>query len=480
MQQIKGAQYCKKCNQLYPDFFPCCPRCGTEPRKKKNVLGIIIKVVLIILVVASIASYMAASAFFKKQQESYKQGKELMRQGEYAQAQEAFRAAGSHEDARELLERAVKAEHYQKGEEAFAAKDYRLALEEFTAAGDYEDAPSQIILCERGIHFQLGQEAFNNGDADTAIAEFTAAAGWEGADQKLAMARRMKSYQEGQTLEASGRLKEAAVKYREAENYPGAEEALQGCVYQLGLEAMADGRYREAADCFAEAGTHADARKLRGECSVYLGKEHLAQGEYADALKRFETAKGYADDLEPQLENYILLCKAETSFASGDLNKGVEYFEQLPQSFKPGEFDIAARRSAMARIKSFAKLDGHFYSTNYVIQITGGGYIHSYRKGSADDQDVTIDCTLNPDGSLNIKGEAFFYYFNDLPVYGFGFKSSHRVSFEIENVQWVPSVHVIDEHTKIYFSNGVAKIVYSNSVDGKYPTSSTVTYNEKK
>lgn len=477
---LYDAVYCKKCKLRYPSIFPMCPQCGRPAKKQKNPAQSAIRIVGIIAVIAAVSVLLFLVYNQSRRVEHYQLGKKLMAEGKYVEAQTAFGIAGDHEDAAQLLEEAKKGEHYQLGDAAYNRGDLETAIEEFTAAEDFNGAAFMVEYCQKGLHYEAGEAAYAAGDMDTAIAEFDAADDWPGADGKLKLSRQRKAYDEGVALMDRGDYTGALTKLQEAGNFTGTPERIAECYFALGKEAHGKGDYTGALEYLNKAGGSSDARQLKGECSLYVGKDQLAQGNYPKALEYLEAAKGTAEHLEPQLDNYILLCRAETAFATGNLNKGVEYFEKLPQDFKPAEFNVASRRSALSRIKNFAKLEGHFYSTQYTIQIIGEGYIYSYREGSADDQDITIDCSLNPDGSLNITGKAYFNYYASLPVYGYGFKSSHRVSFEINNVQWVPSVHVIDEHTKIYFSNGIAKIVYSNSVEGKYPTSSTVTYNEKK
>lgn len=480
MASFEDLLYCKKCNMHYPDVYFKCPQCGTQLKKKKSAASKAITAVGIVLVAAAVVLLLFLVYNQTKRAEHYQLGKNLMAEGKYVEAQTAFGIAGDHEDAAQLLEEAKKGEHYQLGQTAFDKHDYETAVEEFTAAENFEGAAFMLGECHKALHFIAGEEAYAAGDMDKAIEEFSAADDWPGATGKLTLAKQRKSFNEGVALMDRGDYAAAIGKLEEADNFTGAKENIQKCYYQLGKAQAEAGNYEEALKLLAQAGGNNDVRQLQGECSLYVGKDMLAQGNYAKALEYMQKAKGTADHLEPQLENYLLLCKAEAAFSTGELTEGVELYGQIPQTFKPAEFDIAARRNAMYRISSFAKLEGEFTSTNYNVQIIGEGYIHSYRKGSIDDQSITIKCTLNPDGTLNIEGSAFFYVFRSLPFMGYGTKASERVEFKIENIQWVPGTYAIDEHTMLYFNNGTPKITYNNSVEGKYPTSSTVTYNVRK
>lgn len=482
MQQINGAHYCKKCKQYFPDFFPSCPRCGSKPGKQKSPTAKIITAVGIVLVVAALALLIFLVYQQANRAEHYRLGKDLMEQGKYVEAQTAFGIAGKHEDAAQLLEEAKKGEHYQLGQAAFDKGDYETAIAEFTAAEGFSDSAFQIMQCEKAIHFQNGEAAYAAGDMDTAIAEFTAADDWPGVHEKLKLAQQRKSYNEAVALMDRGDYSAAIKKLEEAGNFTGTKERMAECYYELAKDQADAGNYAKALEYLDKAGSGDQVRKLMGECSLYMGKDLITQGKYAEALTNLEKAKSTVPQLEPELDNYILLCKAEKEFVSGSLAKGLEYYGQIPQTFKPAEFNITARRGVLTRVKNFAQLEGEYYSDKYDIKVSkvSGGYIYTnyYPEGKLKDQYLKIDCVVNADGTVTVQGSVMYYYFTEYVGYSLFYSDKTKtLNFKLENMTWVPSSHRFDSSTVLYLS-GNPRIQYQAYTNGSN-ASSNVTYTKK-
>jgi len=479
MQQTFKEVRCGRCGHLYPDVFPMCPRCGGKPKKKSSGILILVLVLAAVLVLGTLGFF--AYRHYNKTYH-YDLGRELMAKGSFAEAQVAFGIADDYSDARQLLEEAERAEHHLLGVDAFERGELEAAIAEFTQAEGYADSNEMIARCEQGLHFRSGEEAYAAGDADTAIEEFTAAGDWPDAAARLTLARQMKSYQEGLELQARGDLQGALVKFSAAGSYTGTAERITECRYGLGVKAMEAGNYQQALDYFNSTGGYQDTQQRRGECMLYAARDYLTQGNYSEALDCYQQAKGHADALEPQLDNYILLCQARVCFSSGALTKGIAYFEQLPTSFNPPESDVATLRNSLGKIKNFANLEGTWTSATYDVKVSqvSGGWIYTnyYPEGSLKDQVMTIRCTLNGDGTVNLSVSAKFYYFTGYSYYTY-FSQDHSktVSFTLENLSWIPSSHKVDTDTIVYLSGAAPRLFYQKYVDGATATSN-VTYDQ--
>ena len=473
---------CSKCGRKYPEYFSACPYCGQSAQtKKKGSPAKVIAIVLVIVLVLGAAGFGIWKAVdYTTRKGHYDQGAALMAEGRFVEAIEEFRSSEGFEDADAQIATATLAEYHRQGIEAYDSGDYAAAIELFTAASGYQDADARKVEAEQGLHYVNGKTAYEAQDADTAIEELTLAGDHPGAESLLKNARDLKTYQTALALMDSGDYAEALTALKTVSGWTGAKEHMQECSYRLGVAAMELGNYEEASSNFADAGAYADAVKLNAHCQVCRGKELLADGKLSAALTCFQAAEGQAEDLEPDLPNYILLCQAETAFAEGRLTEGLEYFDKIPQSFKPAEFNIAARRSIKSRIQGFAKLEGTWTSTKYDVKIStvSGGWIYTkyYPEGTLKDQTMTIKCTMNADGSFDMVVNAVFHRFTGFPWANFGFSGNRTVTFTLENLTYAPTSYKVDSETNITFY-GTPKLLYQAYIDGDTATSN-VTYDQ--
>lgn len=482
MASIYDAVYCKRCKQQYPSVFRTCPQCGGQMKKKKSAGAKAVTAVGIVLAIAAMALLIFLVYSRANRAEHYRLGKELMDQGKYVEAQTAFGIAGDHEDAAQLLEEAKRGEHYQLGMAAFDSGDYETAIEEFTAAEGFSDSAFRIVQCHKGLYFQAGEAAYAAGDMDAAIENFTAADDWPGAIEKLKLAQQQKSFNEAEALMDQGNYAEALKKLGEAGSITGVKDREMECYYQLGKAQADEGNYAKALEYLENAGGDNKVRSLQGECSLYTAKDLLAQSKFDEALEAFRLAEKYAPDLEPELDNYILLCQAENEFARGTITKGLEYYGQIPQTFKPAEFNITARRGVLSRLKNFAQLEGNYTSSTYDIKVSkvSGGYIYSnyYPEGKLTDQYLNINCIVNADGTVNIVGHVKFYYFTEYVYYSYFYQDKTKtLTFTLDNLTYAPGSHRFDSSTILYLT-GNPRIQYQAYTDGSN-ASSNVTYTKK-
>ena len=473
---------CSKCGRKYPEYFSACPYCGQSAQTKKK--GSPAKVIAIVLVIALL---LGAAGFgiwkavdYATRREHFERGNALMTEGQFVEAIEAFEAAGDLEDAADRIAVATLAEYHRQGIEAFDKGDYAAAIDLFAAASGYSDADARKAEAEKGLHYVNGQAAFDAEDAETAIEELTLAGDFPGAAELLKEANDLQTYQTALRLMDAGDYAEALAALNTVSGWPGANAKIKVCNYHLGKAAMDAGDYSKAMTFFSSAGDHSDAKTLWAQCSIFRGKELLAEGQFSKALNCFANASAQGRSLDPDHDNYVLLCQAEVCFAEGRLTEGLSYFDQIPQSFKPEGFDIAARRSMRNRIQGFAKLEGTWTSTKYDVKISSvdGGWIYTkyYPEGTLKNQTLTIDCTLNADGTFDMRVHAVFHRFTGFPWGNFGYSSDRTVDFTLESLSWPPTTHKIDSETKITFS-AAPNLLYQAYIDGDTATSN-VTYDQ--
>ena len=77
-------------------------------------------------------------------------------------------------------------------------------------------------------------------------------------------------------------------------------------------------------------------------------------------------------------------------------------------------------------------------------------------------QELELSCTMNSNGSFDIKGEVTFYKCDDyssLSEYCRAKKTSE--TFTISNITAIPSSYQIDSYTTLNYSGGIFKVKYS-------------------
>ena len=475
---------CSKCGRKFPEYFSACPYCGQSAQTKKKGSPVkVIAIVLVIVLVLGAAGFGIWKAVdYATRREHFERGNVLMTEGRFVEAIEAFEAAGDFEDAADKIAVATLAEYHRQGIEAFDKGDYAAAIDLFTAAAGYSDADARKLEAQKGLHYVTGQAAFDAEDAETAIEELTLAEDFPGAAELLKDAKDLQTYQTALGLMDAGDYAGALTTLKSVSGWPGAAGNMKVCSYHLGKAAMDAGDYSKAMTCFSDAGDHSDAKTLWAQCSIFRGKELLAEGQYSKALNCFSNASAQGSALEPDLDNYLLLCQAEVAFAEGRLTEGLGYFDKIPQTFKPAEFNIAARRTMRSRIQNFAKLEGTWTSTKYDVKVStvSGGWIYTkyYPEGTLKNQTMTIKCTMNANGTFNVDVTAVFHRFTGFPWANFGFSGDRTVTFTLKDQTYAPTTYKVDKETNITFY-GTPKLQYQAYIDGDTATSN-VTYDQHK
>lgn len=375
------------------------------------------------------------------------------------------------------------ADHYTAAQEFENQGQYQQAHQEYLLAGDYEDAPQRAEEARKAEHYRLGEEAVKARDFDKAIEEFTAAEDYSDASARITETKKMKAYHEGIGLMEKGDYAGAIQKLREADGYSDSAAQIGQCHYALGLAAMEQQDYLTALGYFEDAPDVADAWQYREQCAALYAKDKLTQKDYGEAVTYFQLAR----DCNPEngdYEAYILLCQAEQSFAEGKLSEGMDYFDQIPTTFNPQEFSVPTRRNDLRRLATFRAIEGTWkagkYNINAVQSKNGWVTTYYYPEGKLTGQTAEVSCKLNADGTVTVSGSAKFYYFNTFPSSTMYTDKTMTVTWEIENLNYLPSTYSIDEHTKLYFTGGHVRIVYQNAIDsGTATTTSDLTYNEE-
>ncbi len=324
----------------------------------------------------------------------YSTGEELYQQEEYAQAVDAYLAAGDYQDAAQKAEDAQKMADkkagYQAGETALAAANYEDAIKGFTAAGSFKDAADKLLEA----NYAAGVAAMGSGDFVKAAAYLDAAKGYSDSVDKL--------FQCGNDLLQSGN-------YGEAERIFAGLNNAGYVAYAQGMQTLQDGDYITAATHFANAGVEDSAERMK-EANYKQAARLLAENNFADAKSLYSAAGDYQD--AATMVYACDLLDAETYWNKGYLNTAKEKYEKLPEGFAYNGVSVDSRLADLKKFSKFVALCGKWQAKGECkirtrqTHISTGLWDEWTSTYSSPAHYITITCVINGDGTVTMKGKA--------------------------------------------------------------------------
>ncbi len=314
----------------------------------------------------------------------YADGEKAFTAGDFDKAAEHFKLAEEYSDAAQRAEESLHAFDYTQGQVLFAAEDYAAAAEKFTAAKDYSDASEMVHEC----HYLLAQAHMKAGKYADAISEFETAGEYKDAVSKAGEAH----YKQAESMLKAGRPKDAAKEFQAAGSYSDASSRIM----KLGKSLISEKKYKEAVDVL-QLSSSKDAPRYISYVNglVAYGKkdyktamtEFTAAGKLEDAPAKLKAATyqqgikllgskkfGDARKLFKKISGYkkskhlINVCTAEIALSNGRFNAALKAYEAVPKSLKVTGFNAAKRRALVMKYKSFASICGEWKATKNYIE----------------------------------------------------------------------------------------------------------------
>lgn len=364
--------------------------------------------------------------------------------------------------------------HYIRGGSLFNSQKYAESKEEYLLAGDFKDAPDKAIVSENAYHYSEATAFFNNGAYKDAISEFGKANDYSNSKEKIDESYYLlaKSYfdSEDYVLAAemifeSGKNLLDAKDYSHAVtvfDYVGTNESKQYKAYCLGMVYLKSNSYEDATNCFKEAGNILDAKSLYTSSAYSLGLSYFYSKNYYQARNAFSKCGNYKDS-----QNLTKICEAEQCIEEGRLDLAYPIYSDLPKDLTIEGFDAQGRIALILKYKSFASICNKTWSAtkNYIESRQVSRYYGSWDSWYCDepliDQKLSIDCTINNNGTVDISGYVSFYRFTNYSIINdYCNKSLTSRYFAIKNLTAIPSSYRIDNDTTLNYSNGVFSISY--------------------
>ena len=410
----------------------------------------------------------------------YVQGEKAFEAGEMDKAIGFFKDAGTYKDATTKVSEIA----YGQAELALKNKDNVTAAKYFTEAGDYNDALNRA----QTIYYNLGTASAKKKAYDEAIEYFTNAGEYKDAKSKLQVAH----YNKGKDLIGKKQYEDGAKELKEAGDYAAAKKLLDSTItslisgkdfdnaekladycdpaiieglkqYIAGRKAYSAGEYGDAISKFEKAGETKDSATFIKASYYSLGLDALKRGGYDNAMDYFTKSEDYKNS-----KALFNVSSAEHLIALGDYKEAAKHYSKVSAKLKVDGVNISARKTLMNRVSAFAKIEGSYTVKSNSIKTTNvweedTRYRESwYASGVVPGQYLTLEFSVNDNGTIDLKGEVCFYHYTNYSSLSSLVEGEFTtVKFHLKNLKKIPTNVVIGSHLRLKYSKGKFSVVYS-------------------
>lgn len=280
----------------------------------------------------------------------------------------------------------------------------------------------------------------------------------------------------------------SAVEYYEKSGKQSDEENVVQYTFCEGMAAYNNKDYSTAIIKLTAVKDSIDSAKATLPQVYYdYGKSLFNQKQYSSAQGKFESAGEYSD-----AKKYVTACQvlqAEELLNDGYFSQAKTAFQKLPKGLRVNGISVSGRLNTLNNLGAFVAASGKWSaSKNYIsskdVSRWDGSWENWYHDDTYPEQYLEIRCTLNSDGTVNIKGEVSFYRFTNYSILSSYCNTSMTTkTFTMSNLKSIPSSYRIDANTKLIYSGGKFSISYSMreeySAYSYYLYETSVTYGSK-
>lgn len=303
----------------------------------------------------------------------YAYGRQLMREGQYAQAEEQLLRVPDYEDALAL----IRACRYALAKDAQNKGELVAAAELYESLGVYEDAETRAALCR----YTAGMDALGKGELEAAAEQLRLAGDYEDAQQRFADAAmtlahaalnqgddetaiawleqlpregeaadalNRATYAYAEKLEKAGQAEAAALEYTSLGDYLDSAERAKGIEYALAMQEM-ERAPEQALERFEVLGDYRDAADRVKECRYRMAMSLYNEGAYEEAQAAFALLGDY-EDAQSQA--------SRCSYAMAEEKLEAQLYEEAAALFEACGDELDAQARAMqARYAQAAALE---------------------------------------------------------------------------------------------------------------------------
>ena len=257
----------------------------------------------------------------------------------------------------------------------------------------------------------------------------------------------------------SGDYGRAIELYDKAGNFADAAErketAQKALYYEQGKEKMKKGDYASAGKSFAALGDYKDSLDRAKTCAEKLMEQQeyaAAQYIYAALGPQFEEQRANADDLAQKKATFE---SALQCIEDNKVDSALDYLGKLPDDFGCDGKTVGALKGQLNAAKPIMDLAGTYKSCDpskcRVTQTSKStGYYYWWEStDTITGEDLSIDASLNSDGSVHLSGSVSFYRYTNFSTIGeYVNGSSVSKSFSLD-VTGIPGSIPIDDQTSL-------------------------------
>lgn len=249
----------------------------------------------------------------------YHTAAELLTDGQYDQAADAFRSMDDYRDAKTQVQEC----DYQKalslmdvGDEASVAEAEHI----FFALDDYRDSET----LSKQASYELAGISLEEGNYEAAASRYQSLGSYQDSADKL----KQTTYRQAEALYDAAGYQVARVLFQGLGGYQDAAARAQACAYELAKADLASGGYQTALDELLALGDYEDAPTLVKQAYYALAEEATSAEAYEEAGNYYLLAGDYED--AQAKANDCLYRLAQSHKANGEYDKALALFLRVP------------------------------------------------------------------------------------------------------------------------------------------------------
>lgn len=307
---------------------------------------------------------------------------------------------------------------YLQASDAFDSGDYSRAIELYGKAGNFADAAERKETAQKALYYEQGKEKMKKGDYESAISLF-----------------------------------EKAIPYKDAKKCK--EKAQDADYYMKAVALFDEGDYASAGKSFAALGDYKDSLDRAKTCAEKLMEQQeyaAAQYIYTALGPQFEEQRANADDLAQKKATFE---SALQCIEDNKVDSALDYLGKLPDDFGCDGKTVGALKGQLNAAKPIMDLAGTYKSCDpskcRVTQTSKStGYYYWWEStDTITGEGLSIDASLNSDGSVHLSGSVSFYRYTNFSTIGeYVNGSSVSKSFSLD-VTGIPGSIPIDDQTSL-------------------------------
>lgn len=338
---------------------------------KKQTKYILIISVAALLVIGGIVGVLFGLPAYQTYK-SYQSAEQLLQDGQYEEAKNAFWALGEYKDSADKMKEC----DYQKAKQLLKAKKYNEAKELFEQLGEYSDSKSQVKACEYG----RATDYLTAKDYDAAKSIFESLGKYKDSAEKITACQ----YGIAENYLSQGEYQDAKKIFQSIKDYSDATDRIKECDYQQAGSYLKDGDYENAEKIYKTLKNYKETKKKIKECKKLREEAEIQKvlDAYQDYWDELKYENNYYDD-EYESEWYCTLAYVDNdNIPECIMNYDTYNTGQRLLTYKDGKVCELAEKEwgtgyigyiKKKNIVSISGINGSFIHGNY-FKLTDSGY----------------------------------------------------------------------------------------------------------